>query len=433
MSDDSLRILLVAHGFPPESCGGVEQHVSGLARALAARGHAVHVYARTAHGTAFGLTDGTTEAGLVAVTRVAYRFEDVADLDGLYRNAALDEAFGRFLAAHGPFDVAHVHHLTGLSLGVLDRLRAAGVRTVLTLHDYWLMCPRGQMWHRRGEPCAAVEAARCAECLATPFGPWLGARPHETVARLHARAREALALPDVLVAPSAHAIPPFVALGVPAERIAVVDNAVDVEHLAAVPELAPRLPGEPLRVGYLGTLIPSKGLDVLIDALQTLPPGTATLTVAGNVVPYHGDEGFVTRAFGRLRPTDRVLYRGPYQTADLPALLEPLDCVVAPALWAEAFGLTPREALAAGRPAIVSRIGGLADAVRHGVDGFVVEPGDRVGLAAALAELAADPGLAARLGRQGRARPRGFAEMSEDLLAIYRGAAGAAVPRPSVG
>jgi glycosyltransferase involved in cell wall biosynthesis len=414
----SLRILLVAHGYPPEGCGGVEQHVSGLAGALAARGHRVHVYTRTAFGPAGELQPAQRQEG-IAVTRLAYRFDDLHDLDGLYENPALAAAFARFLAQEGPFDVAHVHHLTGLSLGVLHELRAAGVRTVLTLHDYWLMCPRGQMWHRRGEVCARVDRDRCADCLAVPFGSLLGPDPAAAVARLHARALAALELPDRVVLPSARALPPFLALGLRADRAVVVGNGVDVDHLAAVPPLAPRRPGEPLRVGYLGTLIPSKGLDVLVDALQRLPAGSATLAVFGNVVPYHGDEGYLTRTFARLRPHDRVAYHGPYRTADLAGILRGLDCVVAPALWAEAFGLTVREALAAGRPAIASRIGGLADAVRDGVDGFLVEPGDRDGLAAALARLARDPGLAARLGAAGRGGVRGFSAMAEDLLALY--------------
>ncbi|MEZ5965884.1 MAG: glycosyltransferase family 4 protein [Planctomycetota bacterium] len=411
-------MLLVAHGFPPHSFGGVEQHVAGLARALLADGHRVHVYTRTGEGEAGTLAHDVVDG--LALTRVAYRFEDVRTLPDLYRSAMLDAAFARFLSEAGPFDVAHVHHLTGLSLGIVDQLRQRGVRSVLTLHDYWTICPRGQMWHRRGEVCAQVEPARCSECLAVPFGHLLGAEPAATLARLHDDARATLRAVDALVVPSARALPPFAALGLDTATVRVVENAVDVEHLAAVPPLARRPRGQPLRVGFLGTLIPSKGLDVLVDALQRLPAGAATLDVWGNAVPYHGDEGFLTRVFSRLRPEDRVVYHGPYHTHDLARILTPLDCVVAPALWAEAFGLTVREALAAGRPALVSQIGGLADAVRHEVDGFVLPPGDRAALARALARLATEPDLAARFGAAGRGRPRPFDTMARDLVAIYR-------------
>src|SRR5690606_35667740 len=170
----------------------------------------------------------------------------------------------------------------------------------------------------------------------------------------------------------------------------------------------------PLRIGYLGTLIPSKGLDVLVRAYRRLPPGTAELHVHGNLVPYHGDDGFATRAFGPLTPADRVTWHGPYATADLPRILAGLDVVDAPALWREAFGLTVREALAASRPVVASRIGGLADALVDGVHGRLCTPGDEAELAAVLHDFAADRSALARMARACRERVpvRGFAAMA---------------------
>ena len=68
-----------------------------------------------------------------------------------------EEALRRFLFDRH-FDVAHVHHLTGLSTGALAVLREHRIPTVMTLHDYWTMCPRGQMWHRDGYACESVSS-----------------------------------------------------------------------------------------------------------------------------------------------------------------------------------------------------------------------------------------------------------------------------------
>jgi len=417
---DSLKILLVAHGLPPESVGGVEQHVEGLARALHSLGHEVAVYCKTGReqlrqGT---LVSDPRERWPFPVTRVVYRHEGLSGLDSLYRVPELDQAFTEFLRDKH-FDVAHVHHLTGISTGVLEVLRAHGIPSVLTLHDYWLMCPRGQMWHRRGEICERVEPQRCADCLALTFGAWLpGSVGVQSVSAVHASALRTLASADRLVVPSARALAPFAALGLDTSRVAIVTNGVDTP---ALQRLAPpgRKAGTPLRVGYLGTLIPSKGLDVLVDAIVSLPRGMVELAIHGNAVPYHGDEGFLTRVFGKLSPTDHVHYHGPYRTADLPAILAEIDVVAAPALWHEAFGLTVREASAAGRPVVVSRVGGLQDAVADGIEGLVVSPGDKVALAHALRRLAEDPELVLAMSRRARQRPRGFTAMANDLLAIY--------------
>jgi glycosyltransferase involved in cell wall biosynthesis len=415
---ERLRILLVAHGWPPESVGGVEQHVAGLARALLDDGHEVTVYAKTSRrGQPGALLD--EDDGDLRVTRVVYRYEGLDSLAALYRVPLLDAAFARFLDKRR-FDVCHIHHLTGMSTGILDVLAARGVPAVLTLHDYWLICPRGQMWHRNGTACATVEPQRCAACLAPTFGGWLpAAAPHAPVADLHAAARALLERADRLVVPSARAMPPFLALGLGADRFRVVENGVDTHALACLPD-AERPPGAPLRVGYLGTLIPSKGLDVLVDACRALPPGTATLAVFGNAVPYHGDEGFLTRVFARLRPGDRVGYHGPYLPAELPGILAQVDVVAAPALWQEAFGLTVREALAAGRPVLVSAIGGLQDAITDGVEGLRLPPGDVAAWTAALAALAADRPRLAAMSRDARSRGRGFAPMAAELADLYR-------------
>ncbi len=125
------------------------------------------------------------------------------------------------------------------------------------------------------------------------------------------------------------------------------------------------------------------------------------------------------RCFQRLQPGAGVSYHGPYALGELPHLLAGIDVLAAPALWHESFGLTVREALAAGRPVLVSRVGGLQDAVQDGKEGLVLPPGDVPAWTAALARLAADRGLVQRMAGAARARARGFAAMAADLLAVY--------------
>jgi glycosyltransferase involved in cell wall biosynthesis len=410
-----MRLLLVCHGLPPESVGGVEQHVDGLARALLKKGIDVHVYSKTGG-------DADQPQGMVVedhsqpypVHRVVYRYEDLQTLQDLYRVEALDRSFARFLSEQS-FDLAHVHHLTGISVGALDQLRAAGIPSLLSLHDYWLICPRGQMWHREGSACERVEARRCADCLEPGFGSLLGGP--EDLNEHYASTLTSLGLPARLIIPSARAMAPFLDLGLPSERFQVVENGVDAQALGG---LNPPEPGAALRIGYLGSLIPSKGLHVLVQAFSQLAPGTASLHIHGNRVPYHGDLDYAERSLAGLGPEQGIFDHGPYETDDLPRILSELDLLVAPALWREAFGLTIREGLAAGRPALVSEIGGLADAVEEGVDGRLLEPGNVEQLGRALEQLCRDREvLGGLIAGAGRRRVRGFEEMAAELLESY--------------
>jgi glycosyltransferase involved in cell wall biosynthesis len=272
--------------------------------------------------------------------------------------------------------------------------------------------------HRRSDACETAPRQGCGECLQATFPHWLRSDDREAKVRaVHERALAALSLPQRLVVPSARAIPPFVALGVAADRFHVVENGVDTERLLTLPPPAAG-PG-PLRLGYFGTLIPSKGLHVLIDAVQALPSGTVELRIHGNAASYHGDDSYLVRCFQRLRPGSGITYHGPYGLDDLPRLLSSIDVLAAPALWREAFGLTVREALAAGRPVLLSRIGGLQDAIADGAEGRVLPPGAPAAWAAAIQQVASDRSLVARWSAATRRRARGFVDMSTDLLAVY--------------
>lgn len=416
-----MRILLLSHGLPPDSVGGVEQHVGGLAEALVHQGHEVTILARAPlDGVEQGAYEQTA-SGNPTVWRIAYRWEGVDSLEAMYTCAPMADAVAKFLAdraASGArYDVAHVHHLTGLSVDALASLRDADVPAVLTLHDYWTFCPRGQMFHHDGSACETADPARCRGCLQQTFPWWMKESPEAQVLALQERARGALALPAQLVVPSARVLPAFEALGVPRERFRVVENGVDTQRLQQL--AAPAGGPGPLRLGYFGTLMPSKGLDVLIEAAARLPAGMAELHVHGNAVPYHGDESYLTKCFQKLQPGSAVTYHGPYSLEEMPERMASVDVLAAPALWHEAFGLTVREALAAARPVLVSRVGGLQDAVEDGVQGRVLPPGDVGAWADAIRELAEDRNRLRRMVSRCRERARGFAEMAAELATIY--------------
>jgi glycosyltransferase involved in cell wall biosynthesis len=258
--------------------------------------------------------------------------------------------------------------------------------------------------------------------LSQTFPHWVKPQSAQDQARsIHDLALAVLAKADRLVIPSARAIPPFAALGIDPTAITVVENGVDTEALESLP--LPSFGPGPLRLGYLGTVMPSKGLHVLLDAVLQQPEGSVELHIYGNAVSYHGDDTYLTRCFQRLTPKARVHYHGPYTTGRLPEILGNLDIVCAPALWQEAFGLTVREALAAARPILVSRIGGLQDAVEDRVEGRVLPPGNAGAWAAAIRELAEDRHLGRAMARRTRTRARGFGSMAAELLGVYRSVA----------
>ncbi|MBM3985872.1 MAG: glycosyltransferase, partial [Planctomycetes bacterium] len=231
-----MRVLFVTASFPPESIGGVELHVQGLCRALQAAGHEPRVLARTGRAGLRHLELARDTVDDVPVTRLCNTFEDATSLPAMVAHEGLADAFAAELARVRP-DVVHVHHLTCLSTRLVDRCRAAGIPVAMTLHDFWMGCPRGQRITASLDLCPTIRLEKCLPCLRELWPHLLGrgaapgvpaeerdARDLALLEEYHAGIRATLAACDALVTPSAFLRRMYVDYGVPAGRITVVEN-----------------------------------------------------------------------------------------------------------------------------------------------------------------------------------------------------------------
>lgn len=136
-------------------------------------------------------------------------------------------------------------------------------------------------------------------------------------------------------------------------------------------------PHTPLRLGAFGRFVKQKGFDVLIKAVQMLPPGSVQLLLGGDGVL---DSELRSLAAGH----PGITFLGPI--TDVPAFLQDCDAMAVPSLW-EPWGNVCLESRAAGLPVIVSSVGGLSEQVEG--CGFAVPPASVSELAAAIQQLLA--------------------------------------------
>ena len=186
------------------------------------------------------------------------------------------------------------------------------------------------------------------------------------------------------------------------ERSRIARAAIDVIYPGVPPEqFAPADAAEPpfdRTFVFLGRLVGEKGVGPLIEAVRTVP--SASLIIIGD-----GPEGAKLKAMTEAaRLADRVTFAGAVDDETRRHLLSRGLAIVVPSLHQELFGMVAVEAALAGRPAIVSGAGGLAEAVVDNVTGLHVAPGDTGALARAMQLLISDAALASRLGRAARER-----------------------------
>ena len=399
-----MDVGFVCHGWYPDP-GGVESHTRDLARELATRGHRVHVLCLSYDPAREPYSVQDEEVEGVRIRRMAYLYHDHGALADVVRNRKAEDVVMAWLA-ETPCDLIHVHHVTGFGLGALRAISDVGQPFVMTAHDYWSLCPRGQMLHVDGSVSSEPEPERCADCLRStwphlmpsatgrpegPEGEPLDGDADATRART-AWALEMLALPHRLFTPSGPARAVYERAGVPADRIVVCENGVDVtglrERVGAL--RSERADDGKVHLGVLGSVMPSKGALELARAFVAADAPELVLEIHGNLPPYHGDASYVEELQALAAEHDAIHLHGEYSLDELPGILASLDGVAAPSRWAEVYGLTVREARAAGLPVLVSDAGDLAAVAAGGRAGRVLPKEDPAAWQRALEEFARD-------------------------------------------
>ena len=179
-------------------------------------------------------------------------------------------------------------------------------------------------------------------------------------------------------------------------------NGLDMEDFENLPQRKSKVP----TVLFVGGLEPRKGLEYLVHAMEEVVARipNARLTAVAKTGFRGTDEWswFATLA-DRLGLSGSVEFLESVGQEKLLELYADCDVLALPSKT-EGWGLSLMEAMACQKPVVASRVGGVPELVRDGVDGILVEPGDVRGLALAIVRLLRDPGLARTMGTAGRQR-----------------------------
>ena len=183
------------------------------------------------------------------------------------------------------------------------------------------------------------------------------------------------------------------------DKTVTIYNAVNMSRFTSRDKVRAReLAGLPVAARVVVTvamLIPEKGIQHLVEAAAVLVHELGWKDLCVLVVGEGHYRPTLEKLAADLDVPSNVRFLG--RRNDVDTLLAASDMVAAPSVWAEAFGLIIAEAMAAGRPVIASRIGGIPEIIEHGVTGLLVEPGDGRGLATGIRRILEEPGFGERL------------------------------------
>lgn len=432
-----MRLLYLVHQYFPRHVGGVEVYTRGLARRAIARGDEVCVVSYVEAASASPLAHGPRREVYEGAELVELhanlgcqpdRFR--CEYDSPQINGWLEDELRRFAP-----DVVHLTHGMKLGAGVAHVVRAAGIPLVISLCDYWAVCPRATLLRPDGRTCRGPEhGLDCVRCLddlhRVSDSPMLGWSDRWLVPALklghalylsgeiwrHSRpiparadfVREALLQAQRLVVLSPFLREILVENGYPAERLELLRHGLEADGLAP----AERPADAPLRVAFIGSLVPHKGADLLLEALARIPEARLRCTIWGALV---SSRPHVRELIKRAQAEPRVRLAGGFEPGALGEVLREVDLLVVPCRWFENEPLVIKAALHLGIAVLASRIGSLVDQLRGVDNARLVEPGDVAALADELERAAAAPERLA-----GPPRPvKTMDQHAEEIFAIY--------------
>ena len=373
-----MHILKIIHGYPPQYNAGSEVYSQSICTELS-KYHKVSVFTREENPyiPCFSIREEKINENLTL-----YLVNHPQGKDS-YKHQKMDNVFTSLLENLQP-DIAHIGHLNHLSTGLVDVLNQFKIPIIYTLHDFWLMCPRGQFLTRSiGEVkdnfqlCTHQDDRKCAiKCYKVYFS---GVEDNELEdikqweTWIHQRMKEIKKIVskiDLFIAPSKYLKNRFEEdFYIPKEKIIYLDYGFPTKYLLPTQKITTN---DPYTFGYIGTHIPSKGVNLLIEAFKKIEQ-PAILKIFGR------DNGQSTKALRNMASSskNRIDFLGEYMNQNLANdVFSKVDCIVVPSIWGENSPLVIHEAQACKIPVITADFGGMKEYVAHNVNGLLFKHRD---------------------------------------------------------
>lgn len=434
-------------GYFPKNSGGTEVYVDTLAQELNSQGLESCVVA-----SIDGKEDKTYNYNGVEVYRYPVFPGRTQALYYQQEPHGGFEYFEKWLEVHKGADIYH-QHSWHFNCGVfhLKTAKQLGMKTVVTIHIPEPICLRRTMMLHGQQTCdGQINVSRCSQCLGSPekvpdwttqvlgqiplsvstatqkklttakniqirqLGRAIGIPPR--VIHHQHQLRQMVDLADLIVAPCQWLYDALLLNGIPQEKLVLCRQGVsrfdrDIKPKSNV--------SKPLKIGFLGRWQETKGAQVLAEAVSRLPSDVAVELTIHGLVQVEADRVNRDRVLAIAQHDPRIRVAEKLSRDEVPKALSEFDILAVPSQWLETGPLVVLEAYATGTPVIGSNLGGIAELVNHGVDGWLVPPQDVEAWKEAINYLALNPDVLVKL-RQGIQPVRTMKEVATEMGLFYQ-------------
>jgi len=433
-----LRVVHCVGFYFPDSTGGTEVYVRDLVSALSRE---------SIKSTIIAATDGAYDRYSWNGAEVVRYPIDAPEIQRT-RDASVRKRrtmFQDIVETTKP-DLFHLHSWTsGAGLRHLRQVARMAIPSVVTMHVPSPICMRGTMLLYDQRPCDGyIDDRRCARCWALdrglpgPAAYLLSQLPRwdvtdSAISRLSQRAatllsaraaaatkarqlRSMAALSECIVAPSEWVRAALAENAIPPEKVMVSGQSASAAFCDRQARPLQRGEGREIVIGFLGRLERYKGADLLVRALAGLP---ADLPVQLRIAGVGQDARFARKMEAAARKDSRIQLMGLVEHERVPEFLADIDVLAVPSRYMETGPIVVQEARALGIPVMGADLGGIAERIHHGVDGWLLPFDDPRPWAEAIRVAATDRAEVARLSSNMR-RTRSIEDVAGEMAKLYR-------------
>lgn len=377
MKNSNEKILIVSHGHPDHSKGGAEVAAYNLFQQYENIGIDTMFLARTGEPSHGGSVFSTRNGG-----REIMFHTSIGDWFNLacVESRHMAENFTDLLNRYQP-TVVHFHHYAHMGIEMLKVVKDTLPKTkiLFTLHEYMAICfNNGQMVKNNSTKlCYESNPVDCAMCF-----------PEKSSADFFMRKQYIQSMfeyVDKFISPSYFLIDRYRAWGIPEEKMIMIENGQPATHGT---EARPLAKGEKRsRFAFFGQINPFKGVDVILEAFAALPEKIKKqvhLDIHG--ANLHLQEKVFQEKIAALleKLEGTVTLHGSYEPHEMPRLLKECDWMIIPSIWWENSPMVIQEAYNHGRPVISADIGGMAEKIIDGENGYHFRRGSYQSLASVI-------------------------------------------------
>lgn len=381
-----MNILYVVNDFFPLFYGGVERYVLNISKQMQRMGHGVKVLT-------YGMDSkdsGYCRRGDILVKQ--YIYENVPVISVRHMEIPSDIGYRIFddlleknisaILEDEKTDLIHIAHPMKFS-PIVDIAKQLKIPVVLTLTDFWLLCPRGRFYKPDYSPCnSPMNGKKCIQECGID----------SSVIERYKKAEDIFYKVDRIIAPSRFIIKVFEQNGWQKE-ITLVRHGFEYKCIKRVSK--PRREDGSVVFGYTGLITKFKGVDLLVESFKKVKNNRIILHIYGDIYKdWVWERAFSHHLKKSAEEDTRIRFMGKYTHSDLLKIFNTIDINIIPSTTLESYGLVVTESLSHNVPVVVSDIVGSAyEYVIDGVNGFVFPVNNPESLTEIIERIANNPSV----------------------------------------